>query len=76
MTTKILSHAEAVEYVWEQSQVIRDWYTREHDFDLDDITRSEYRTGSNGDLVSEIIADGVRDGIINENDDGEYSVPE
>ena len=71
-----LTHAEAVEYVWEHSQTIRDWYTTEHQFDLDDHDRSEYRTsGANapGDIISSIIQDGITDGIITE-DAGEYYI--
>ena len=70
-----LTHAEAGEYVWANSQTIRDWYTTEHQFDLDDHDRSEYRTsGANapGDIISSIIQDGITDGIITENNDGEY----
>ena len=74
MATK-LTHAEAAEYVWTNSQTIRDWYTTEHHFDLDDHDRSEYRTSgasAPGDIISSIIQDGITDGIITENDDGEY----
>jgi len=77
MATK-LTHEEAVEYVWTNSQDIRDWYTTEHQFDLDDHDRSEYRTfgfGENapGDTICLIIQDGITDGIITE-DAGEYYI--
>ena len=69
MGKTILTRFEAVEYVWEHSQLIRDWYRNEHNFDLDNLTRSE--CGSE-DLIRYIISDGVNDGIITENEDGEY----
>lgn len=70
-----LTFHEAVEYVWNHSKQIHNWYTTEHQFNLDDYTRSEYRTsglGAPGDIISEIVVDGIRDGIINENEFGDY----
>lgn len=70
-----LNYAEAVEYIWTHSRAIRDWYTNEHKFNLNNYSRSEYRTsglGAPGDIISAIIADGITDGIINENVDGVY----
>jgi hypothetical protein len=76
MATK-LSTAEAVEYVWNHSNQIRDWYLREHNFDLDNYSRSNYRTfglSGPGEIISSIIRDGITDGIITEDDDGDYQV--
>ena len=75
MTKTKLTFHEAVEYVWNHSKQIRDWYKTEYRFDLDDHARNEYRTsglGALGDIISEIVADGVRDGVITEDDNGEY----
>ena len=70
-----LTFYEAVEYIWKNSKQIRDWYTTEHQFDLNNYTRSEYRTsglGAPGDIISEIVVEGVRDGVISEDENGEY----
>ncbi len=70
-----LTFYEAVEYVWTHSKQIRDWYKTEHQFNLDDHARNEYRTSgldAPGDIISEIVAEGVRDGVITEDDNGEY----
>ena len=55
-----LTFHEAVEYIWKNSKQIRDWYTTEHQFDLNNYTRSEYRTsglGAPGDIISEIVVE-------------------
>ena len=67
-----LTFHEAVEYILKNSTQIRDWYTTEHQFDLNDYTRSEYRLGALGDIISEIVVDGVQDGVISEDENGEY----
>ena len=70
-----LTFHEAVVYIWENSKKIRNWYKTEHQFDLNDYTRSEYRTsglGAPGDIISEIVVEGVRDGVISEDEYGEY----
>ena len=75
MTKIKLTFHEAVVYIWENSKKIRNWYTSECQFDLDDYTRSEYRThglGAPGDVISEIVVEGVRDGVISEDENGEY----
>jgi len=75
-----LTRFEAVLYIWENSQEIRHWYETQIDepFDIDTVTAynvNSFGLGAPGDIVSEIITAGVRDGIINESDDGEYSIP-
>lgn len=75
MTAIKLTFHEAVEFVWRQSRQIRNWYTTEYQFNLDDHTRSEYRTsglGAPGDIISEIVDVGMGEGIITEDEDGEY----
>lgn len=70
-----LTFHEAVEYIWKNSKQIRDWYKTENQFDLDDYTRSEYRTSgleAPGDIISEIVVESVRDGVIFEDENGEY----
>jgi hypothetical protein len=70
-----LTFYEAVEYVWKNSKQIRDWYTTELQFDLNNYKRSEYRTtrlGGPGDIISNIIVDGVQDEVICRDENGEY----
>ena len=72
--TKLTYH-EAAEYVWENAPKIREWYEQEYKFDLDDYNRPEYRTfgmGAPGDIIAEIVADGVKDRVIFEDVDGDY----
>lgn len=79
-----LTYQEAADYVWKQSQSIRKWYLNEtgensyEKFDLDNYTHSEYRTfgcGAPGDVIADIVFTGVSDGIITEDENGEYSIP-
>ena len=75
MARQKLTYAEAADYVWLNSHAIRNWYKSEHGFDLDDYTRAEYRTfgyTAPGDTIAEIVSEGVRDGIILEDENGEY----
>jgi hypothetical protein len=72
-----LTYHEAIEYIWRNSPDIRDWYTTEHNFDLDDYSRSEYRTfGKNapGNIIASILYDGIVDGLIVQIDDNRFSV--
>jgi len=66
-------------YVWNHSKEIRHWYLTQAEERFDphkEVSPSNYRTfgmGAPGDLVSEIIADGERSGIIHLNEEaGEY----
>lgn len=70
-----MDRTQCVNYIWSRSQEIRDWYRQEHNFDLDNIPVSEYRTygviGS-GDLIDLIISDGITDRLVIEDEDGSY----
>ena len=62
-------------YVWDHSQSIREWYITEHNFSADQVNGYNYRTTGGddpGDLVSEIINDGLKDGLILVDCDGVY----
>ena len=70
-----MDRTQAVNFIWEKSPEIRNWYTIEHNFDLDNLPISEYRTygvSNYGDLIDLIIVDGIKDKIISEDTDGSY----
>ena len=70
-----LTESEALQHIWNMSKEIRDWYLTEHNFDLGDIPESDYRvfgiTGS-GDIVCQILQDGINDKLVVKDDNGDY----